>query len=112
MVAIIGGGPVGLMTSIELSRRGISNTVFEEHKKIGKPVQCTGIVTKEFLKYLKVIKDSKCILNRLKKVRIHKLTTGHELNVCVEIARRLSLTSLKRPGISVGLFLGVLRKHS
>lgn len=45
MINIIGGGPAGLYTAYILSRSGKKVQVFEEHEKIGIPVQCTGITT-------------------------------------------------------------------
>jgi len=69
MISIIGGGPAGSMTAIELARRGIRSQIIEEHKNIGKPVQCTGIVTDSILSHTKISK--KLIINKIKTARIH-----------------------------------------
>ncbi len=45
MINIIGAGPAGLYTAYLLSKAGKEVNVFEEHKEIGKPIQCTGITT-------------------------------------------------------------------
>ena len=45
MVSIIGAGPVGNYLGYLLARDGFNAKIFEEHKTIGKPVQCTGIMT-------------------------------------------------------------------
>ncbi len=72
-IAIIGAGPAGLSAAILLSKKkqlsaalnssgkafdslGAIN-VYEEHKDIGLPVQCTGIITKKAMQY-KVIKEA------------------------------------------------------
>jgi len=41
-VIVIGGGPVGSFVALNLARRGVEVTVFEEHKKIGSPSHCAG----------------------------------------------------------------------
>jgi digeranylgeranylglycerophospholipid reductase len=66
-VAIIGAGPVGLTCAYELAKEGQRVTVYEEHARIGRPVQCTGIVTSS-IKGLAPFKES--VVNRLSKVRI------------------------------------------
>jgi digeranylgeranylglycerophospholipid reductase len=43
-VAVIGGGPAGLIAARQLSARGFRVTVLEEHDVIGAPVHCTGVL--------------------------------------------------------------------
>ena len=45
MVQIIGAGPVGNFAAYVLAKAGHEVTVHEEHAVIGKPIQCTGIIT-------------------------------------------------------------------
>lgn len=68
MINIIGAGPVGSYTARLLAEQGKDVQVFEEHKELGRPVQCTGIVTKSFEEIIKLRKEF--VVNRLKKVRI------------------------------------------
>lgn len=68
MAIIIGGGPAGMMTAYHLAKKGLYPKVFEEHKSVGDPVQCTGIVTKDILKVAKPSKD--VIVNKLKRAKI------------------------------------------
>ena len=44
MISIIGAGPSGSHLACLLSKHDDVN-VYEEHSEIGKPVQCTGLVT-------------------------------------------------------------------
>ncbi len=44
-VVIIGAGPVGGLAGRELSTRGLSVLLIEEHGEIGRPFQCAGLVT-------------------------------------------------------------------
>ncbi len=39
-MAIVGGGPAGLQAAISVAEQGFQPTVFEEHPRIGTPVQC------------------------------------------------------------------------
>ena len=43
-VVIVGAGPVGGRLATELSSRGISTLMLEEHAEIGRPFQCAGLV--------------------------------------------------------------------
>jgi geranylgeranyl reductase family protein len=51
-VGIIGGGPAGLITAEFISSKGYEVQIFEEHKQIGYPVHCAGVVSVEGLNYL------------------------------------------------------------
>jgi digeranylgeranylglycerophospholipid reductase len=43
-VLVIGAGPVGSYLAQRLARDGYKVAVFEEHERIGEPMQCTGII--------------------------------------------------------------------
>ncbi len=45
-VSIIGAGPSGSYAGMLLAKQGHGVTIYESSKEIGKPVACTGIVTK------------------------------------------------------------------
>ena len=64
MKAVIGAGPAGSYFAY-LDK---DCTLFEEHKEIGKPVACTGIMTKAIFDLIDV--DKKVIVNELKRVRV------------------------------------------
>lgn len=55
MITIIGGGPAGSYLASLLAEKEV--TVFEEHDKIGIPVQCTGITTKALAEILDIKKQ-------------------------------------------------------
>jgi digeranylgeranylglycerophospholipid reductase len=46
-VLVVGAGPTGSYTALCLARSGHAVSVFEEHRDIGEPMQCTGIVGAE-----------------------------------------------------------------
>lgn len=63
-VAIIGAGPAGLYSAYLLAKNtNLKISVFEEHKKIGLPVKCTGLVTNFIQKIIKIPKN--IILNKI-----------------------------------------------
>ncbi|MEM1540257.1 MAG: NAD(P)/FAD-dependent oxidoreductase [Candidatus Bathyarchaeia archaeon] len=51
-VIIVGGGPCGSFSALNLSKRGFNVTVFEEHDEIGVPCHCAGHVSIAGLKNL------------------------------------------------------------
>ena len=63
-VVIVGAGPSGCRTAEIVARRGYEVLILEEHPKIGKPVQCTGLVSKRIGKIPKEI-----IVNKIKRAK-------------------------------------------
>jgi len=69
MITIIGGGPVGNYLAYLFSKGGKEVRVVEEHDCIGKPVQCTGIVTSEFEKIINL--EKKFVVNKVRRAKIY-----------------------------------------
>ncbi|MDD5133072.1 MAG: NAD(P)/FAD-dependent oxidoreductase [Candidatus Nanoarchaeia archaeon] len=68
MISIIGAGPVGCYLAYLLAKSGEKVSVFEEHSEIGKPVQCTGIVTSAITELIKP--DKKFVINTIKRFKV------------------------------------------
>ena len=68
MISVIGAGPSGSYAAYLLAKNGFKANVYEEHNKIGKPVQCTGLITSALDGICKI--DDECILNKIKNARI------------------------------------------
>ncbi|NWF87459.1 NAD(P)/FAD-dependent oxidoreductase [Candidatus Bathyarchaeota archaeon] len=51
-VIIVGGGPCGLFTALNLAKQGVNVAVFEEHSEIGVPSHCPGHLSINGLKKL------------------------------------------------------------
>jgi len=64
---IIGAGPVGLFLARQLE--GLDVQIIEEHSEIGKPVQCTGLISKNIDSLYKPPKE--CVLNEVNGARIY-----------------------------------------
>ncbi len=68
-VAIIGGGPAGCNTARLLALYGHDVDIYEEHKAIGSPIQCTGIVSHSIVDHIRL--PDKAVMNIIREVRIH-----------------------------------------
>ena len=66
MISIVGAGPIGCYVAYLFAKANHDVAVFEEHAEVGKPVQCTGLVTSEIKNCLKL--KGNVIVNKLKKV--------------------------------------------
>jgi len=69
MISIIGGGPIGAYTAYLLAKSGRKVRIFEEHKVVGRPVQCAGIVSKNLFKVLDL--DEKFVVNKVRGAKIY-----------------------------------------
>ncbi len=79
MISIIGAGPSGCYSAYLLAKAGKEVQIFEEHKEIGSPVQCTGLVTSSIKNILNIKKD--IIINEIDKVRIFSKNDFLELRL-------------------------------
>jgi len=62
---IVGAGPVGCYTALLLKHYGIDSLIIEEHKEVGKPVRCAGVVGREVFEDLILPLSKKSIKNQL-----------------------------------------------
>jgi digeranylgeranylglycerophospholipid reductase len=67
-IAIVGGGPAGLLTAARCAAAGLDVVVFEEHVDVGAPTHCTGIVSFETANLAKI--PDELILKRLTRARL------------------------------------------
>lgn len=67
-VAVVGGGPAGLLAASRLADAGLDVVLFEEHAEIGEPTHCTGIVSLEATELVKIPDD--LVLARLRRARL------------------------------------------
>ncbi len=65
-VAVVGGGPAGLIAARELASKGLQVKVFEEHPNIGTTNHCAGFLSVEGLKRIGVKPDLKFLRHEIK----------------------------------------------
>lgn len=68
-VSVIGASIAGLISAKELAEQGIDVTVFEEHREIGIPEKCDGLVSTNGLSQLGIIPPAHVVQNSLTKAR-------------------------------------------
>ncbi len=76
-VNIVGAGPAGSYTGYQLAKLGHDVTIYEEHKIIGEPFQCTGIVTSQIHDLVDV---SDVCVNKIDTARITAGNKSVEVN--------------------------------
>lgn len=78
-VAVIGGGPIGGHIAKEFSGGGATVALFEEHKEIGMPLKCAGLVTSKVFDFLDFL-EQHVIENKVKGAHIHS-PSGNVLTI-------------------------------
>lgn len=68
-IAVIGAGPSGLISAREASLRGVKVIVLEEHREVGLPCHCAGLLSIKGLKEINVPVNGPYVLNRFKGAR-------------------------------------------
>lgn len=51
-VVIVGAGPAGSLAAERIARKGFQVALLEEHREIGEPIQCGGLVTPRVFDYV------------------------------------------------------------
>jgi len=70
-VAVIDGGPSGLITAREAANRGAHVLVLEEHDEIGLPVECAGLLSLGGLRAIGLKPDGRFVLNLLRRATFY-----------------------------------------
>lgn len=53
-VIVVGAGPAGALAATVAARHGVTVLLLEEHTKIGRPIQCTGLVSVRAWRFARV----------------------------------------------------------
>lgn len=62
-IVIIGAGPIGCYLAQLLRKNNIDPFLIEEHKEIGRPIHCAGLVGKKVFEETKIPLSQGCVLN-------------------------------------------------
>ncbi len=68
MINIIGAGPAGSFAAYSLAKAGYDVDIYEDNNEVGKPVQCTGLVTSSILDVIKI--KPEVIVNKIRHATI------------------------------------------
>ena len=68
MISIVGAGPSGSYLAYLLAQYGEDVHVFEEHREIGNPIQCTGLVTHAITRLIDVKKEF--LVNTISRIKV------------------------------------------
>ncbi|MFA5381547.1 MAG: NAD(P)/FAD-dependent oxidoreductase [Candidatus Micrarchaeia archaeon] len=80
-VHIIGAGPVGCFSAIYALKNNLDILISEEHKEIGLPVKCSGLISQKAVDFLsKEINIKKCIKRKFTKAEVNFGKDKIELN--------------------------------
>ena len=64
-IVIIGAGPIGCYLAQLLKKEGLDQLLIEEHKEIGRPVHCAGLVGRKVFEETKLPLSLEAILNKI-----------------------------------------------
>lgn len=98
-VLVIGGGPAGLYTAIQLAQAGHSVALLEEHPEIGLPVHCTGLMAAEA--FSRFVLPQEAILGEHRATRFYS-ASGYELSYTTPQAEPETVV-VDRPRFDQGL---------
>jgi len=78
-VAVVGGGPVGGYVAKRIASEGFKTALFEEHKRIGMPLKCAGLITSRIFDFLDFSK-TKVVQNEIYGAHIYS-PSGNVLTI-------------------------------
>lgn len=78
-VSVIGASIAGLLGAREIASAGIETTVYEEHREIGIPEKCDGLVSCAGIEELGVVPPSYTVQNRLTRARFFSPSMRKEI---------------------------------
>jgi len=92
-VTIVGAGPIGGYTATLLAKQNIKTSIIEQHKQVGKPVSCAGLVTPRVFDLFEIPKKD-IVQNSIKGANIHS-PSGEILTIGGEKINALSIDRFK-----------------
>src|SRR5438128_1718470 len=99
-VAVVGGGPAGLLAATRCAEAGLDVLLFEEDPLIGEPTHCTGVISLETADLAKV--PDEIILSRLGRARLHA-PSGRSCEIVWEGDDREQILVIDRGAFDRGL---------
>jgi geranylgeranyl reductase family protein len=76
-IIVVGAGPSGGYVSSLLSKSGFEVGLFEDHREVGRPVQCAGLIS---LRVFDILGERKAVINKIYGAKVHS-PTGKVLTI-------------------------------
>jgi digeranylgeranylglycerophospholipid reductase len=80
-VSVVGASIAGLIGAREIAAEGIETTVYEEHREIGIPEKCDGLVSAAGIHELGIVPPSSVVQNRLTRARFFSPSLKREVDI-------------------------------
>lgn len=68
-MVVVGGGPAGCSVAEQIAQEGFKVLILEEHKKVGEPTQCAGLVSPRTMDLAGM--GSNLVINKIKGAYVH-----------------------------------------
>ena len=91
-VAVVGAGPAGSRTARNLARSGLRVKLLEEHRKIGVPSHCSGLISLRTLREAEIGEDA--IIHRINGAFIHA-PDGSQVGLDAGSTRAVAIDRIK-----------------
>jgi len=78
-VVVVGGGPTGGYVAGKIAEKNYNVAIFEQHKQIGEPLNCAGLINSRVFDIIDISKKS-IVQNKIKGAHIHS-PTGNILTI-------------------------------
>jgi geranylgeranyl reductase family protein len=79
-ITVVGAGPAGSFAALHAAREGAQVTICEEHSQVGVPLHCTGHISLEGLRRLKLNLPDKVFENKIRSAIFYS-PSGREFSV-------------------------------
>lgn len=76
-VIVVGAGPSGGYVAKQLSKSGLNVGLFEEHREVGRPIQCAGLVSH---RVFEILGKKKAVVNEIYGAYVHS-PSGNTLTI-------------------------------
>src|SRR3972149_11150155 len=91
-VAVVGAGPAGSRTARDIARQGFKVLLLEEHRRVGVPCHCSGLISPRTLALGEM--GEGVVINRLQGAYIHT-AGGQEVALGAEDVRAVAIDRIR-----------------
>src|SRR6266487_5970826 len=92
-VAVVGAGPAGSRTARNLARAGLRVRLLEEHRRVGVPSHCSGLISPRTLREAEISEDA--IIHSITGALVHT-ARGREVALGGDKTRAVAIDRVRR----------------